>query len=55
VAELIGTLDVEERARAKDRGKRVKTSSTNMVHKKNLFAFRKNKKKKPKQQAREHF
>jgi hypothetical protein len=45
VAELIGTLDVEERARAKDKEKRVKTSSANMVQKKNLFVFRKNKKK----------
>jgi hypothetical protein len=31
VAELIGTLDVEERARAKDKGKEVETSSANMV------------------------
>jgi hypothetical protein len=36
VAELISSLDVEERARAKDtHGKRVETSSANMVHKKN--------------------
>jgi hypothetical protein len=36
VAELIGFLDVEERARAKDtRGKGVETSSANMVQKKN--------------------
>jgi hypothetical protein len=43
VFELIGTLSVEERARAKDdRGKGVETSSANMVQK-NSFAFRKNK------------
>jgi hypothetical protein len=36
VAELIGFLDVEERARAKDtRGKDVESSSANMVWKKN--------------------
>jgi hypothetical protein len=45
VAELIGTLDVEERARAKDKGKGVETSSANMVQKKNSFAFHKSKKK----------
>jgi hypothetical protein len=46
VSELIGTLDVEDRARAKDgRGKGVETSATNMVQKKNSFAFCKNKKK----------
>jgi hypothetical protein len=44
VVELIGTLDVEERARAKDKRKGVETSSANMVQKKS-FAFRKNKKK----------
>jgi hypothetical protein len=39
VAELIGSLDVEERARAKDtRGKGVQTSSANMVQKKNSNA-----------------
>jgi hypothetical protein len=43
VSELIGTLSVEERARAKDgRGKGVETSATNMVQKKNSFAFHKN-------------
>jgi hypothetical protein len=31
MAKLIGTLDVEERVRAKDKGKGVKTSSANMV------------------------
>jgi hypothetical protein len=47
VSELIGTLDVEERARAKDgRGKGVETFAANMVQKKNSFALRKNKKKK---------
>jgi hypothetical protein len=45
VTELIGTLDVEERVRAKDKGKGVETSYVNMVQKKNSFAFRKNKKK----------
>ena len=35
MAELIGSLDVEERARAKDnRGKRVESSAANMVQKK---------------------
>jgi len=33
VEELIGTLDVEERARAKDIGKGVETSTTNVVQK----------------------
>jgi hypothetical protein len=45
VAELIGTLEVEERATTKDKGKGVETSSANMVQKKNSFAFRKNEKK----------
>jgi hypothetical protein len=39
MAELIGTLDVEERARAKDRGKKVETSSANMVQKKELICI----------------
>jgi len=34
VEELIGTLDIEERARAKDNGKGVETSSANVVQKK---------------------
>jgi hypothetical protein len=59
VAELIGSLDVEERARAKDiRRKGVKTSSVNMVQKKNSNVSHNNKKKnkqhnatKPKQAA----
>jgi len=60
VAELIGSLDVEERARAKDnRGKGVESSAANMVQKKNSFASRNKKKKnmqennnaKPKQTA----
>ena len=47
VTELIESLDVEERARAKDnRGKRVESSAANMVQKKNLFASRNKKKKK---------
>jgi hypothetical protein len=51
VSEFIGTLDVEERARAKDGcGKEVETSAANMVQKKNSFAFRKNKKKNNKQE-----
>jgi hypothetical protein len=50
VAELIGSLDVEERARAKDnRGKGVESSAANMVQKKNSFASY-NKKKKNKQE-----
>ena len=41
VAELIGSLDVEERARAKDnRGKEVESSTANIVQKKNSFASR---------------
>ena len=61
VAKLIGSLDVEERARAKDnRGKRVESSAANMVQKKKLFAFHNKKKKnmqennntKPKQTAK---
>ena len=45
VAELIGSLDVEERVRAKDnRGKRVVSSAANMVQKKNSFASRNKKK-----------
>jgi hypothetical protein len=40
VAELIGTLDVEERARTKDTcGKGVETSSANMIQKKNYNAY----------------
>jgi hypothetical protein len=46
VAELIGSLDVEERARAKDtRGKGVETSSANMVQKKNFNVSHNNKNK----------
>jgi hypothetical protein len=59
MAELIGYLDVEERARAKDtHGKGVETSSTSMVQKKNSNASHNNKRKnnqrnvtKPKQAA----
>ena len=60
VAKLIGSLDVEERVRAKDnRGKGVESSATNMVQKKNSFASHNKKKKnmqennntKPKQPA----
>ena len=60
MAELIGSLDVAERARAKDnREKGVESSAANMVQKKNLFASRNKKKKnmqennnaKPKQTA----
>ena len=43
MAELIGSLDVEERARVKDtRGKGVESSSVNMVQKKNSNASRNN-------------
>jgi hypothetical protein len=53
VAELIGSLDLEERARAKDtRGKGIQTSSANMVRKKNSNASRNNKKKNKQQNAR---
>jgi hypothetical protein len=46
MAKLIGSLGVEERARAKDtRGKGVETSSANMVQKKNSNASHYNKKK----------
>jgi hypothetical protein len=49
VAELIGSLDVEERARAKDtRGKHVKFSSANIVQKKNSNVSRNKKKMKNK-------
>jgi hypothetical protein len=52
VAELIGSLDVEERARAKDtRGKGVETSSANMVQKKNSNASHNNKRKNKQQNA----
>jgi hypothetical protein len=57
VAELIGSLDVEERARSKDtHGKGVETSSANMVQNKNSNASHKKKNKqqnatKPKQAA----
>jgi hypothetical protein len=43
VEELIGTLDVEKRARTKDNGKGVETSTANVVQKRN---FRKSNKKK---------
>jgi hypothetical protein len=42
VEELIGTLDVEERARAKDNGKGVETSIVNVVQKK-FYKFNKKK------------
>jgi hypothetical protein len=46
VAKLIGSLDVEERARAKyTHGKGVETSSVNMMQKKNSNASHNNKKK----------
>jgi hypothetical protein len=46
VTELISSLDVEERARAKDtHGKGVETSSANMVQKNNSNASHNNKKK----------
>jgi hypothetical protein len=46
LVELIGSLDVEERTRAKDtRGKRIDTSSANMIQKKNSNASHNNKKK----------
>jgi hypothetical protein len=52
VVELIGSLDVEERARAKDtRGKGVETSSANMVQRKNSNASHNNKRKNKQQNA----
>jgi hypothetical protein len=52
VAELIGFLDVEERARAKDtHGKGVDTSSANMVQKNNSNASHNNKRKNKQQNA----
>ena len=60
MAELIGSLDVKDMARAKDnREKGVESSAANMVQKKNSFASRNKKKKnmqennngKPKQTA----
>ena len=46
MAELIGSLDVEESARAKDNHrKRVESSAANMVQKKNSFASHNKKKK----------
>jgi hypothetical protein len=50
VEELIGTLDVEERARVKDNEKGVETSTTNVVQKK----FRKFNKKKTRTSKRIH-
>jgi hypothetical protein len=41
--ELIGTLDVEERARAKDTEKSVETSTANVVQKRNFRKFNKKK------------
>jgi hypothetical protein len=50
--ELIGSLDVEERARAKDTcGKEIETSSANMVQKKNSNASHNNKNKNMQQNA----
>jgi hypothetical protein len=43
VEELIGTLDVEERARTKDNGKGVETSTANVVQKRNFHKFNKKK------------
>jgi hypothetical protein len=52
VAGLIGTLDVEERARIKDnQGKGIETSSANAVQKKNSNASHNNKKKNKQQNA----
>jgi hypothetical protein len=52
VAKLIGSLHVEERARAKDtRGKGVETSSTNTIQNKNSNASHNNKRKNKQQNA----
>jgi hypothetical protein len=53
MADLIGTLDVEERARAKDtHGKGVESSSANVVLKKNSNFNASHKKKKEKKEAK---
>jgi hypothetical protein len=52
VAGLTGSLDCEERARAKDtRGKGIETSSGNMIQNKNSNASHNNKKKNKQQNA----
>jgi hypothetical protein len=52
MAKLIGSLNVEERARAKDtRGKGVETSSANMVQRKNSNVSHNNKRKNKQQNA----
>jgi hypothetical protein len=52
VAKFIGSLDVEERARAKDtRGKGVENSSVDMVQKKNSNVSHNNKRKNKQQNA----
>jgi hypothetical protein len=43
VEELIGTLDVEERARTMDNGKDVEISTANVVQKRNICKFNKKK------------
>jgi len=51
IEELIGTLDVEEGARAKDNGKGVETSTTNVVQKRNFHKFNKKKNHKKKEKV----
>jgi hypothetical protein len=54
VTDLIGALDVEERARAKDtHGKGVESSSVNAVQKKNSNASHKKKKEKKERPSRQ--
>jgi hypothetical protein len=54
VEELIGTLDVEERARTKDSGKGVETSTANVVQKRNFCKFNKKKNQNKQENANKH-
>jgi hypothetical protein len=54
VEELIGTLDVEERARTKDSGKGVETSTANVVQKRNFRKFNKKKNQNKQENTNKH-
>jgi hypothetical protein len=54
VKELIGTLDVEERARTKDNGKGVETSTANVVQKRNFHKFIKKKNQNKQENTNKH-
>jgi hypothetical protein len=54
VEELIGTLDVEERARTKDNGKCVETSTANVVQKRNFRKFNKKKNQNKQENTNKH-